>query len=88
MPKTNDLGTRLRNPERLLRNLQYEDAVAEAGNEGHEFPLTTSELLQQAIMAFSQFEQDENQEGEQEEEEEMEEEEAELPECDGDDMME
>ena len=74
------IGTRLRNPERLLQNLQYEDAVAEAGSEGHEFPSSTSELLMQAIMAFSQLERDDNREEEEEEEEEEEVEEEEREE--------
>ena len=46
----------MRNPERLLNSLRYEDAVAEANDDGYEFPSDTSEMLQQAIIAFAQLE--------------------------------
>ena len=46
----------MRSAERLLTNLRYEDALTEADELGLNFPTTTSELLQQAIQAFSEFE--------------------------------
>ena len=46
----------MRSAERLLTNLRYEDALSEADEMGFNFPTTTSELLQQAIQAFSEFE--------------------------------
>ena len=67
-------GTRLRNPDRLYAALQYGDAVAEAEAAGFEFPTSTTELLQHAIVAFSQLDC-ENADLEQEQEEEEHEEE-------------
>ena len=59
----------MRSAERLLTNLRYEDALSEADEIGFNFPTTTSELLQQAIQAFSEFESvTENHEEEVEEE--------------------
>ena len=59
----------MRSAERLLTNLRYEDALTEADELGLNFPTTTSELLQQAIQAFSEFESvTENHEEEVEEE--------------------
>ena len=46
----------MRSAKRLLTNLRYEDAWTEADDLGFNFPTTTSELLQQAIQAFSEFE--------------------------------
>ena len=46
----------MRSAERLLTNLRYEDALTEADELGLNFPTTTSELFQQAIQAFSEFE--------------------------------
>ena len=64
----------MRNPDKLLTNLQYNDAVAEAQAAGYEFPPSTTEMLQQAIIAFSRMEnQDESvEQGDEEEEEEEE----------------
>ena len=59
----------MRSAERLLTNLRYEDALTEADEMGFNFPTATSELLQQAIQAFSEFESvTENHEEEVEEE--------------------
>ena len=65
----------MRNPDRLLGALHYGDAIAEADAAGYEFPTNTTELLQQAIVAFSQFEC-ETVDAEQDEEEEEDEEDA------------
>ena len=65
----------MRNADRLLSNLQYEDARAEAESEGQVFPLSTTELLQHAIVAFSQLEREDDAEQEDEEVEEEEEDE-------------
>ena len=48
--------THLRNPNKLLSNLQYSDAIAEAEAAGYDFPPSTTESLQQAIIAFSRLE--------------------------------
>ena len=45
----------MRSAERLLTNLRYEHALLEADEMESNFPTTTSELLQQAIKAFSEF---------------------------------
>ena len=45
----------MRSDERLLTNLRYEDALSEADEMRFNFPTTTSELLKQAIQAFSEF---------------------------------
>ena len=50
------IDTRLRNPDKLLSNLQYNDAVAEAQAAGYEYPPSTTEMFQQAIIAFSRME--------------------------------
>ena len=64
----------MRNPDRLLGALHYGDAIAEADAAGYEFPTSTTELLQQAMVAFSQFDcQNEDAEQDEEEEEEQDE---------------
>ena len=65
----------MRNPGRLLSALHYGDAIAEADAAGYEFPTNTTELLQQAMEAFSQFEC-RNEDAEQDEEDEEEDEDA------------
>ena len=71
----------MRNPDRLLSALHYGDAIAEADAAGYEFPTNTTELLQQAIVAFSQFEC-ENIDAEQDEEEEEEQDEEDADDAD------
>ena len=68
-------GTRLRNHNRLLSNLQYQDAITEAESAGYDFPSATTDLLQQAIEAFSHLESRAEEEEEEEEEEDEDEEE-------------
>ena len=46
----------MRSAERLRANLLYEEAFTEADELRLNLPTTTSELLQQAIQAFSEFE--------------------------------
>ena len=46
----------MRGAERLLTNLRYEDALTEADKLRLNFPTTTSQLLQQAFQALSEFE--------------------------------
>ena len=49
-------GFRMRSAERLRAKLQDEDAMTEADEFGLNLPTTTSELLQQANQAFSEYE--------------------------------
>ena len=65
--------TRLRNPDKLLTNLQYNDVVTEVEAAGYEFPPDTTEMLQQALIAFSRLENHDDElieQGDEEEEEE------------------
>ena len=63
------LGTRLRNPERLRNNLQYRDQLQEAEQNENSFQTETTELLLEALAAFSRYEEEEEGEAEEVEEE-------------------
>ena len=67
--------THLRNPNKLLSDLQYSDPIAEAEAAGSDFPASTKELLQQAIIAVSQLNPDDEvvEQGDEEKDEERDE---------------
>ena len=67
------LETRLRNPDKIITNIHYEEMLASADDEGYNFPETTTEQLQDALEALTRFEE-QDQIAEEDEEEVVEEE--------------
>ena len=64
----------MRNPERLRSNLNYQDQLQEAEENEFSFETGTTELLLEAMTAFSRLEEEEEGEEEEEQVEEIEEE--------------
>ena len=59
-------GTRLRAPEKLRTNLEYQNAVSQADDDGFNFPSATTAELQEALAALVQNDEVEEEEVEEE----------------------